>query len=267
MTTRSFAVVTGASTGIGVELARLALKDGHDVLIVANEPEIETAANDLRSDNSGTVETLQADLSTKHGIDALMSKIGDRPVDALLANAGRGLGHSFLSQEWDDIKEVIDLNVTGTVSLIHQVGRRMADRNAGRILITGSIAGFMPGSFQAVYNGTKAFLDSFSYAIRDELKNTSVTVTCLMPGVTDTEFFDRADMLDTQAGEMAEEGKAADPAKVAKAGYEAMKKGEAGVTPGFMNKVQSLFAEILPETVVAAMHRKLAQPKGETGTA
>ena len=261
MTNRPFAVVTGASTGIGVELARLALKDGHDVLIVANEPEIETAANDLRSDNSGSVETLQADLSTRHGVDALVEKIGDRPVDALMANAGRGLGHAFLNQEWDDIKEVIDLNVVGTVSLIHQIGRRMIDRNSGRILITGSIAGFMPGSFQAVYNGTKAFLDSFAYAIRDEMRNTDVTVTCLMPGVTDTEFFDRGDLLDTKAGEQAEEGKAADPAKVAKAGYDAMKNGEAGVTPGFMNKVQSVFAEILPEQVVAAMHRKLAQPK------
>lgn len=263
MTTRPFAVVTGASTGIGLELARLALQDGHDVLIVANEPGIEIAANDLRSDNDGTVETLQADLSTKHGVDALVQKIGERPVDALLANAGRGLGHSFLSQDWDEIKEVIDLNVVGTVSLIHQIGRRMADRNVGRILITGSIAGFMPGSFQAVYNGTKAFLDSFAYAIRNELKNTAVTVTCLMPGVTDTEFFDRADMLDTKAGEMAEDGKAADPADVAKAGYKAMKKGEAGVTPGFMNKVQSLFAEILPETLVAEMHRRLAQPQSE----
>ena len=267
MTTRPFAVVTGASTGIGVELARLALGDGHDVLIVANEPEIETAANDLRSDSSGTVETLQADLSRKHGVDALVQKIGERPVDALMANAGRGLGHSFLSQEWDKIKEVMDLNVVGTVSLIHQVGRRMADRNAGHILITGSIAGFMPGSFQAVYNGSKAFLDSFAYAIRNELKNTAVTVTCLMPGVTDTEFFERADMLDTKAGEMAEEGKAADPAKVARAGYDAMKNGEAGVTPGFMNKVQSLFAEILPETLVAEMHRRLAQPKAEKADA
>ncbi len=267
MTTRPFAVVTGASTGIGLELARLALGDGHDVLIAADEPEVETAANDLRSDNAGAVETLRADLSTKHGVDALVQKIGDRPVDALMANAGRGLGHSFLSQDWDEIKEVMDLNVVGTVSLIHQIARGMVDRNAGRILITGSIAGFMPGSFQAVYNGTKAFLDSFSYALRNELKDTAVTVTCLMPGVTNTEFFDRADMLDTEAGEQAEAGKGADPADVAKAGYEAMKKGEPGIVPGFMNKVQAFFADIIPDTVLAQMHRKLAQPKGETADA
>ncbi len=263
MTNRPFAVVTGASTGIGLELARLALKDGHDVLIVADEPEIETAANDLRSDNDGTVETLQADLATRHGLDALKERIGGRPVDALMANAGRGLGHAFLEQSWDDIKEVIDLNVTGTVSLLHDVARDMKARNVGRILVTGSIAGHMPGSFQAVYNGTKAFVDSFTYALRNELQDTAVTVTSLQPGVVDTEFFDRADMLDTKAGQQAEEGKGSTPEDVAKAGYDAMKAGDAGVTPGFMNKVQSLFADLLPDTVVAQMHRRLAKPRHE----
>ena len=262
MTTRPFAVVTGASTGIGVELARLALQDGHDVLIVANEPEIETAANDLRSDGTGTVETLQADLATEHGVTALVDRIGQRPVDALMANAGRGLGHAFLDQSWDDIKEVIDLNVVGLVSLVHQVGQRMRANDAGRILLTGSIAGHMPGTFQAVYNGTKAFVDSFAYALRNELQDSAVTVTCLEPGVVNTEFFDRADMLDTKAGEQAEEGKGSSPEDVAKAGYDAMMAGDAGVTPGFMNKVQSLFADLLPDTVVASMHRRLAEPKG-----
>lgn len=263
MTNRPFAVITGASTGIGLELARLALKDGHDVLIVADEPEIETAATDLRSDNDGVVETLQANLATRHGLDALKERIGARPVDALMANAGRGLGHAFLDQSWDDIKEVIDLNVTGTVSLLHDVARDMKTRNAGRILVTGSIAGHMPGSFQAVYNGTKAFVDSFTYALRNELQDTSVTVTSLQPGVVETEFFERADMLDTKAGQQAEEGKGSTPEDVAKAGYDAMKAGEAGVTPGFMNKVQSLFADLLPDTVVAQMHRRLAKPQHE----
>jgi short-subunit dehydrogenase len=118
----------------------------------------------------------------------------------LLANAGRGLGHAFLDQDFKGARNVIDTNVTGTVYLIHRIGRDMRSRNEGRILITGSIAGFMPGSYQAVYNGTKAFLDSFSYALREELKETNVTVTCLMPGATETEFFRRADMLDTKVG-------------------------------------------------------------------
>src|SRR3546814_5827442 len=111
-----------------------------------------------------------------------------RPVDALLANAGRGLGHGFLDQDLDKAKQVVNLNIVGTISLIHKVGRQMRQRGQGKILITGSIAGFIPGSFQAVYNGTKAFVDSFSTALRNELKDTGVTVTCLMPGPTETEF-------------------------------------------------------------------------------
>jgi short-subunit dehydrogenase len=130
----------------------------------------------------------------------LYSSVADRPLEALLANAGHGLGRGFLDQSFEEISHVIDTNVTGTLALIHQVGRDMRDRGSGRILITGSIAGFMPGSFQAVYNGTKAFIDSFSWALRNELKDTGVTVTCLMPGATDTEFFKRADMMDTKVG-------------------------------------------------------------------
>jgi short-subunit dehydrogenase len=113
-------------------------------------------------------------------------------VDALLANAGHGLGHGFLDQDFREARHVIDTNITGTIYLIQKVGRDMRERGRGRILITGSIAGFMPGSFQAVYNGTKAFIDSFSFALRNELKDTEITVTCLMPGATETEFFERA---------------------------------------------------------------------------
>jgi uncharacterized protein len=166
---RKFAVVTGASTGIGLELARECAKNGFDLLIAANEPEINTAADSLRREG-GTVEAVQADLATLEGVDQLHAKINGRRVDALLANAGRGLGKAFLDQDFNDARYVLDTNVTGTIYLIHKVGRAMRAQGAGRILITGSIAGFMPGSYQAVYNGTKAFLDSFSYALREELK-------------------------------------------------------------------------------------------------
>ena len=131
------------------------------------------------------------------GVDELYAAAKGRQVDALMANAGRGLGHAFLDQDFGKARRVIDTNITGTVYLIHKVGNDMRRRNSGRILITGSIAGFIPGSFQAVYNGTKAFLNSFSFALREELKDTKVTVTCLMPGATDTEFFRRAEMMDT----------------------------------------------------------------------
>jgi len=168
---RKLAVVTGASTGIGLELARECAKDKWDLIIAANEPEIETAANELRREG-GQVETVQADLATLEGVDALYAKIGGRPVGALLANAGRGLGKAFLDQDFNDVRYVIDTNITGTVYLIQKVGRDMRDQGDGRILITGSIAGYIPGSYQAVYNGTKAFLDSFSYALGEELKDT-----------------------------------------------------------------------------------------------
>lgn len=257
MMLKPLAIVTGASTGIGYELARCCAEDGYDLLICANEPEIERAAEELRG-LGATVETVNADLGTPDGVEALWRAVGDRPVDALLANAGRGLGDAFLDQDIERAQEVVDVNVSGTIALIHRVGRRMRDRGEGRILVTGSIAGHMPGSFQAVYNGTKAFLDSFSFALRNELKDSGVTVTCLMPGATDTEFFERADMEDTPVGE--DDGKA-DPAGVARQGYEAMKKGEAGVVTGFMNKIRTMFADILPDTVVAEMHRRMAEPE------
>ncbi len=132
----------------------------------------------------------------------------------------------------------------------------MRERGQGRILITGSIAGLMPGSFQAVYNGTKAFLDSFSFALRNELKDTGVSVTCLMPGPTDTEFFDRAEMLDTKVGS----GKKDDPADVAKTGFDAMMRGEGDVVHGFKNKVQAAIAAVTPQSQLAEEHRKMAEP-------
>lgn len=257
------AVVTGASTGIGLELARLAVADGLTVVICANEAEIDAAAAELNGGNGGhganggRVEAVNADLATAEGVDRLLAAVGGRQIDYLMANAGVGLGGAFLDQDETAFRNVIDVNVTGTTLLLHKAGQAMRVSNSGRILIVGSIAGFMPGAYQAVYNASKAYLDSFSYALRNELKDTDVTVTCLMPGVTDTEFFDRAEMLDTPVGESDK----ADPAKVAQDGYKAMMNGEAGVVPGFMNKVQTAFAGIIPDTVLAQMHRKMAEPK------
>jgi short-subunit dehydrogenase len=253
--TRSFAIVTGASSGIGYELAKLCAEHGFDLLIAADEPEIERAAQSLRGIGVA-VDAVQADLATREGVDKLYAAAQGRPVDALLANAGRGLGHAFLDQNIDDIQHVIDTNITGTVYLLHKVGNDMRARGQGRILITGSIAGFMPGTFQAVYNGTKAFLDSFSVALQHELKDSGVTVTCLMPGPTETEFFERADMLDTKVGQQKKD----DPADVAKAGFEAMIKGETDVVSGFKNKVQTAMASVMPADTLAEQHRKMAEP-------
>jgi uncharacterized protein len=202
------------------------------------------------------VDALQTDLATVEGVDELYSTIGNRPVDALLANAGRGLGKGFLDQDFDDVLNVVNTNITGTIYLIQKIGRDMRARERGRILITGSIAGFIPGTYQAVYNASKAFLDSFSFALRAELKDTGVTVTCLMPGATETEFFARADMLDTAVGQ----GKKDDAADVARIGFKAMKNGEGDVVSGWHNKLQSAIANITPAAVLAEVHRKKAEP-------
>jgi short-subunit dehydrogenase len=253
--TRKLAVVTGASTGIGFELARQCAENDFDLIIAANEPEIETAAQKLRA-GGATVAAVNADLSTTDGVDKLIAAVDGRPVDALLANAGRGLGRAFLDQAWDDVRYVIDTNITGTVYLIQKIGRGMRTRGRGRILITGSIAGFMPGTYQAVYNATKAFLDSFSFALRAELKGSGVTVTCLMPGATETDFFERADMLDTKVGTQKKD----DPADVAATGFKAMMDGEGDVVSGWHNKLQSAIALIMPSGMVAEQHRKMAAP-------
>lgn len=252
---RPLAIVTGASTGIGLELAKCCALGGFDLLIVADEPAIEDAAAQVRS-SGANVEALTADLATLEGVDQLYRAIKGRQVDALLANAGRGLGRAFLDQDFAKVHHVIETNITGTAYLIHKIGNDMRRRNAGKILITGSIAGFIPGSFQAVYNGSKAFLNSFSFALREELKDTEITVTCLMPGATDTEFFRRADMMDTDVGTTEKD----DPAKVAENGFKAMMSGAGDVVSGLKNKVQSAAANVIPAGVLAGQHRKMAEP-------
>ena len=203
-------------------------------------------------------DVVETDLATTQGVDELYATTKGRPVEALLANAGHGLGDAFLDQDFEEARHVVDTNVTGTIYLLHKVGRDMRARGKGRILITGSIAGFMPGTYHAVYNGTKAFMDSFSFALRAELKDSGVTVTCLMPGATDTEFFARADMEDTKVGA----GKKDDPADVAKIGFDAMMKGEGDVVSGLKNKIMSAMATVTPSGLLAEQHRKMAEPGG-----
>jgi len=257
------AVVTGASSGIGLELARLCAHRQFDLIIAADEPLIENAAREL-AEIGVNCTAVQCDLATREGVDKLSSTIvaAGRPVDALLANAGRGLGKGFLDQDLNEALKVIHTNIDGTVRLIHQVANSMRTRGQGRILITGSIAGLMPGTFQAVYNGSKAFLDSFSVALSNELKDTGITVTCLMPGATETEFFHRADMRDTRVGS-SNKMHAADVAQI---GFDAMMKGELKVVAGFANKVRAAVSHLAPDSALAAMHRGMAEPgsgKGE----
>ena len=253
---RPLAIVTGASTGIGYHLAEECAHHGFDLLVAADESAVHQAAEDFRK-LGAQVDAVEADLSTTEGVDQLLAATGGRAVDALLANAGRGLGKGFLDQDWAAARKVVDTNVTGTIYLLQKVVRDMRTRGQGRVLITGSIAGFMPGTYQAVYNGTKAFLDSFSFALRHELKDSGVTVSCLMPGATETDFFERADMdKDTKVGTQKKD----DAAKVAKDGFEAMMAGKGDVVSGWLNKLQSAITNVLPAGMVAEQHRSMAEP-------
>jgi len=249
-------VVTGASSGIGLELAKRAAKDGVD-LILAADTDFADALPQVQAAGARSVETLLCDLGTPEGVDALVAFIGDRPVSCLIANAGEGGGAvTFLDQDWQEAQKTVETNILGTIRLIQLVGRRMVARNEGRILVTGSIAGHLPGSFQLVYNSTKSFIDFFCGGLRNELKDTDVAVTCLLPGATETEFFERAHMENTKVGQ----SKKAEPAKVAEDGYSAMLADKDETVSGLMNKVQVMLGDILPDSLVAELHRLQAQP-------
>jgi len=256
----TFAVVTGASSGIGYELARQFAENGFDLLIAAEDTEIHQAATDLKRDGQNEVIPVQVDLATYDGVEQLYVAIlgTGRPVDAIAINAGRGIGGDFTTQtDLKDELNVIDVNVTSTVHLAKRILPDMKARGAGRLLFTSSIASMMPGTYQAVYNASKSFVQSFAEALRTELADTGVTITALMPGPTDTNFFHRAEMDDTNVGASSKD----DPAQVAKQGFDALMKGEQKVVAGSVKtKVQGAASKVMPDGMKAAMHRKMAEP-------
>ena len=252
------AVVTGASSGIGLELARLCARNNFDLVIAADEVTIEDAAQELSAEGISCTPVL-CDLARQAGIEELAQAVADdgRPVYALLANAGGGLGQAFLDQDIGAALDVAHTNIDGTLRLIHRIGREMRRRGEGRILITGSVAGLLPGTFQAVYHGSKAFLDSFAVALDNELKDSGVTVTCLMPGPTETEFFERAGLTDTRPGT----GPKADPAEVARVGFDAMMKGELKAIVGLRNRLRVAMSHVVPDTHLAEQQPKSTAPR------
>ena len=254
---RPLAIVTGASSGIGFELAREFAENGFDLVVNASGERIAGAARELEA-TGATVEAVQADLATPTGVEDLYGRIAGRPVAAAALNAGVGAGGAFATDtELADELRLIDLNVRSTVHLAKLLVRDMVARDEGRILFVSSIASTMPGAFQAVYNASKSFVQSFAMALRDELKDTQVTVTSLMPGPTDTEFFERADMLDTKVGA----GDKDDPADVARKGFEALMAGkERAVAASLSTKLQGRGSRLLPDSAKAAMHRRMAEP-------
>jgi short-subunit dehydrogenase len=257
---RPLALVTGASSGIGLELARQFATHGYDLIIAAEDDAIETVAPTLRTvgNTPVRVEAAQLDLTTSDGVQRLQTMVGDRPLAAAALNAGAGLGGAFLDNNLADELRIIDLNVKSTVVLAKAVLAGMVERDEGRVLVTSSIASTMPGSYQAVYNASKSFLQSFTEALQDELRESPVTITSLMPGPTETNFFHRAGMDDTPVGRSDKD----DPAEVAKQGFEAMLAGKNRVVAeSLLTKAQELANKVLPDQLKAAVHRKMAEPK------
>jgi short-subunit dehydrogenase len=255
---RPLALVTGASSGIGLELAKQFVQNGFDLLICAEDTGIHQARTDLAT-NGARVEAVQADLASYDGVEQLYKKAQElgRPVDVLAVNAGVGVGGDFARET--DLKaelNLIQLNITSAVHLTKRVVKDMVARGEGRILFTSSIAAVLPAPLEAVYGGSKAFLQSFSEALRNEVKDVGITVTALMPGPTETNFFHRAGMDDTRVGQQEKD----DPAQVAKEGFEALMAGKDKVVAGALtNKVMAASTRVLPDAAKTAIHRHMSE--------
>ena len=257
-TTKPLAVVTGGSNGIGYELAKQFAQNGFDLIIVAEPDGLAQAAQSLQG-LGASVTPVATDLADHEGVHVLYDKIkaSGRPVDAIAINAGVGVGGDFRETDLAEEINMINLNCISTVHLAKHMAQDMTARGSGRILFTASVASLMPAPFEAVYGATKAFVFSFSEALRNELKDTGVTVTALLPGPTETNFFHRADMDDTMVGG----AKKDDPADVAKDGFEALMAGKDKVIAGSLKtKVQGVISELIPPTASAEMHRKMSEP-------
>jgi len=257
--TKHFALITGASSGIGYELAKLFAKDRFNLVIVGRE-EASLQKTALVLEEQGVqVITVIADLFEPNAAFNLYEQIKARniQIDVLVNDAGQGVYGKFIDTDLNQELDIIQLNVASLVTLTKLFVREMVARGSGKILNVASIAGKVPGPYQAVYHGTKAFVHSFNEAVRAEIKDTPVTITSLLPGPTDTDFFRKADMLDSKA---VQEGELADPADVAKDGYEAMIAGKDMIISGFKNKLQVAMGNITPDSMLAEQTGKQQEP-------
>jgi short-subunit dehydrogenase len=245
---RKTALITGGTSGIGKELARLFASDRYNLIIVARDQAgLEETAIELRSSGVQVI-TIAKNLSKMEEAKALCKEI-TIPVDVLVNDAGQGVYGLFTDNELECELDIVHLNICATVILTKHFLKEMVARGEGKILNLGSVAGKLPGPWQAVYHATKAFVLSFTAAVREEVKDSGVTLTALMPGVTDTDFFNKAGMNDSKA--VQDKEAMADPAEVAKDGYEALMAGDARVISGFKNKVQVNAANLMPDSSVA----------------
>jgi short-subunit dehydrogenase len=257
---RGLALVTGASSGIGFELAKLFAGDGYDLVVAADEDSIEFCADKLRAAGVD-VRAVQVDLRKPEDVDRLYrTATGDgRPLAAAALNAGSGRVGPFIDGDLDDDLGIVDLNVRSTVQLAKLVLVDMARQGSGKVLFTSSIVAGMPGWNQSMYNASKSFVRSFAEALHDEMRATGVTVTSLMPGPTATNFFWRAGMSDTLLARMPKD----DPARVARQGYDALMSGDRKVlAASLFSKAMGMTNWLLPDSVKSAVNRLIVTRTG-----
>jgi short-subunit dehydrogenase len=255
-----YALVTGATSGIGYELAKLLAADGYDLILVSRTPaDLDRVAAELKETHGIDARVIAKDLFYPGNAIELTDEVGGLglSVDILVNDAGQGQYGPFVASDLNRQLDIIHLNIESLVVLTHYFLKDMVGRGQGRILNLASIAGKTPGPWQAVYHGTKAFVHSFTEAIRSEVKETGVTVTSLLPGATDTDFFNKAEMLEAKN---VKEGELAEAAKVAQDGYDALMSGKDMVVSGFKNKMTVAMSNILPDEKVADQVKKQQSP-------
>jgi len=255
MTNRKSAVITGASGGIGLDLAHLFARDGWDVFLVArSEDKLRSIAAEIERAHSVKATVIAVDLARPEAPETVLGAVGTTPVDALVNNAGFGLSGRFDELDLQRELSMIQLNV---VALTHLTGLflpRMVARGSGHVMNVASLAGFVPGPYMAIYYATKAFVVSFSEAIAEELSGTGVTVTALCPGPTQTGFAEAADMTKANLFKLQRPMASADVARV---GYEGMKRGKRVIFPGAMTKLSAVSAKVTPRPLSAKITKML----------
>jgi uncharacterized protein len=258
--TNKYALVTGGTSGIGYELAKLFAKDGYNLVITARtENDLDRVAEEFRSTYNIHVLTISKDLFDRNNAFDLytFTKAQNVEIDVLVNDAGHGHYGEFIDTDLDMELKIIDLNIGSLVILTKLFLQDMVERGSGKILNVSSIASKMPGPWQSVYHATKAFVQSFTEAVRSEIKDTGVTITALLPGPTATEFFNKANMLDSK---IVKEGKLYDAADVARDGYEALMKGDDMIVSGFKNKLQVAMSNVTSDSKLADKMKKQQAP-------
>lgn len=258
-TRRSLALVTGASTGIGRALAQGFVERGYDVVVAADDDTLIDTAAELKRLGASVV-AQQVDLATHAGVEQLHEAVHatGRPVAAAALNAGVGVSGHFWKTPLEADLEVVDLNVRAVVHLTKLLLPSMVAQKEGRLLFTGSVAGLAPGPYHATYAASKAFVNLFAEGLRHELRGTGVTVTALMPGPTDTAFFDRAGMRDTVIGQIPKD----DADKVASQALDALFAGREHVVSGsILNRVGALGSGLVPDWAKAHVQAVFTKPR------